>query len=105
MKTQAEMNVFFQGALWNLAERYTDMVRATHPTVSWGSVSPWYLVVLLQALLWAVGNGKANTSTQPESNLGSLLLGIGTRKLELHLPRHAKRPSLERRGNFDLFGR
>lgn len=25
-KTQAEMNVFFQGALWNLAERYTDMV-------------------------------------------------------------------------------
>lgn len=26
-KTQAEMNVFFQGAFWNLAERYTDMVR------------------------------------------------------------------------------
>lgn len=26
-KTQAEMNVFFQGAPWNLAERYTDMVR------------------------------------------------------------------------------
>lgn len=25
-KTQAEMNVFFQGAPWNLAERYTDMV-------------------------------------------------------------------------------
>ncbi|CBJ28310.1 conserved unknown protein [Ectocarpus siliculosus] len=24
-KTQAEMNVFFQGAPWNLAERYTDM--------------------------------------------------------------------------------
>lgn len=28
-KTQAEMNVFFQGANWNLAERYTDMVRTT----------------------------------------------------------------------------
>lgn len=26
-KTQAEMNVCFQGAQWNLAERYTDMVR------------------------------------------------------------------------------
>jgi len=26
-KTQADMNVFFQGAHWNLAERYTDMVR------------------------------------------------------------------------------
>lgn len=28
-KTQSEMNVFFQGADWNLAERYTDMVRTT----------------------------------------------------------------------------
>lgn len=28
-KTQAEMDVFFQGALWNLAERYTDVVSST----------------------------------------------------------------------------
>lgn len=29
-KTQKEMNVLFEGAVWNLAERYTDMVRHTH---------------------------------------------------------------------------
>lgn len=32
-KTQAEMNVFFQGADWNLAERYTDMVRTINDSL------------------------------------------------------------------------
>lgn len=86
MKTQAEMNVFFQGAMWNLAERYTDMVRATHPPVlAWPfsfNIFVWLYKVLLEALLWAVGNGEASNSTQLESKLGSVL-GIGTRKLDL----------------------
>lgn len=58
-KTQAEMNVFFQGALWNLAERYTDMVRA----------------VLVHAFLWAGwlkrgGQHHYTTRNKPSSGSG-----------------------------------
>lgn len=45
-KTQAEMNVFFQGALWNLAERYTDMVGYAR----WGAL-PQQLDVFLPCMV------------------------------------------------------
>lgn len=68
MKTQAEMNVFFQGALWNLAERYTDMVRSTHLPAYDLLLS--YVAVLPRALLWTGGSGAAtNADIQPESTL------------------------------------
>ncbi|CAN0310662.1 unnamed protein product, partial [Laminaria digitata] len=54
-KTQAEMNVFFQGAFWNLAERYTDMIKTVFVGLFYSAIVPTGLLVTaiaMQTLYW-----------------------------------------------------
>ncbi|CAM9878272.1 unnamed protein product, partial [Hapterophycus canaliculatus] len=50
-KTQAEMNVFFQGALWNLAERYTDMIKTVVVGLFYSAIVPTGLFVTAGAMI------------------------------------------------------
>eukprot|EP00752_Nemacystus_decipiens_P004462 g4075.t1 len=50
-KTQAEMNVFFQGAPWNLAERYTDMIKTVFVGLFYSAIVPTGLIVTAVAML------------------------------------------------------
>eukprot|EP00752_Nemacystus_decipiens_P002303 g2179.t1 len=51
MKTQAEMNVFFQGALWNLAERYTDMIKTVVVGLFYSAIVPTGLFITAGAMI------------------------------------------------------
>ncbi|CAM9629055.1 unnamed protein product [Scytosiphon promiscuus] len=50
-KTQAEMNVFFQGALWNLAERYTDMIKTVVVGLFYSAIVPTGLFITAAAMI------------------------------------------------------
>ncbi|CAN0055539.1 unnamed protein product, partial [Hapterophycus canaliculatus] len=50
-KTQAEMNVFFQGAPWNLAERYTDMIKTVFVGLFYSAIVPTGLIVTAVAMI------------------------------------------------------
>ncbi|CAN0338404.1 unnamed protein product, partial [Ectocarpus sp. 13 AM-2016] len=50
-KTQAEMNVFFQGAPWNLAERYTDMIKTVFVGLFYSAIVPTGLIVTAVAMM------------------------------------------------------
>jgi hypothetical protein len=49
-KTQQEMNAYFQGAYWNLAERYTDMIKTVFVGLFYSSLVPTGLVVTFVAM-------------------------------------------------------
>jgi hypothetical protein len=38
--TQTEMNLYFTGVDWNLAERYTDMIKTIFLSLFWSSILP-----------------------------------------------------------------
>ncbi|CAM9754098.1 unnamed protein product [Scytosiphon promiscuus] len=50
-RTQAEMNVFFQGAPWNLAERYTDMIKTVFVGLFYSAIVPTGLIVTAVAMV------------------------------------------------------
>ncbi|CAM9490348.1 unnamed protein product [Pylaiella littoralis] len=50
-KTQAEMNIFFQGAIWNLAERYTDMIKTVFVGLFYSAIVPTGLIVTAGAMM------------------------------------------------------
>ncbi len=50
MKTQSEMNSFMKGAYWNLAERYTDMVKTVFVGLFYSSTTPTGLIVSAVAM-------------------------------------------------------
>jgi hypothetical protein len=44
-KTQSQMNVLFQGAYWNLAERYTDMIKTLFVGLFFSTIIPSSLFI------------------------------------------------------------
>jgi len=50
-KTQAQMNVLFRGAYWNLAERYTDMIKTLFVGLFYSTIIPSSLFITSLAML------------------------------------------------------
>jgi hypothetical protein len=50
-KTQTQMNVLFQGAYWNLAERYTDMIKTLFVGLFYSTILPSSLFITAAAML------------------------------------------------------
>ncbi|CAN0191938.1 unnamed protein product [Discosporangium mesarthrocarpum] len=50
VKTQAEMNVFYQGAEWHLAERYTDVIKTLFVGLFYSAIAPSGLIITLTAM-------------------------------------------------------
>ncbi|CAM9375034.1 unnamed protein product, partial [Chrysoparadoxa australica] len=50
-KTQAEMNFYFQGAYWELAERYTDAVKTVFVGLFYASIVPTGVIITSFALI------------------------------------------------------
>ena len=51
MKTQSQMNVLFRGAYWNLAERYTDMIKTLFVGLFYSTIIPSSLFITSFAML------------------------------------------------------
>jgi len=51
MKTQAQMNLLFRGAYWNLAERYTDMIKTLFVGLFYSVVVPSSLFITAFAMM------------------------------------------------------
>ncbi|GMH51021.1 hypothetical protein TrST_g8569 [Triparma strigata] len=49
--TQSQMNVLFQGAYWNLAERYTDMIKTLFVGLFYSTIIPSSLFITSAAML------------------------------------------------------
>jgi hypothetical protein len=50
-KTQAQMNVLFQGGYWNLAERYTDMLKTLFVGLFYSTIIPSSLFITALAMI------------------------------------------------------
>ena len=50
-KTQGQMNVLFQGAYWNLAERYTDMIKTLFVGLFYSTIIPSSLFITSATML------------------------------------------------------
>lgn len=50
-KTQRAMDLFFQGQEWNLAERYTDLIKTIFLSLFWSAVLPTSLFITSAAMV------------------------------------------------------
>ena len=48
--TQEAMNYYFQGAVWEIAERYTDMIKTLFVGLFWAALVPQSLIVTTIAM-------------------------------------------------------